>query len=150
MKTNFIKLIKLHPYTAIIFYAILTIRNVIKFKFFKTNLKTGHRKNNTNNILKYINFCTKSVFNQIPNDKRKGTALEIGPGDNNGLALALLCKGFKKVDLIDRYQILKNDHENYSLYEKICQDFDLEFSEIRYDERIMRLLHLRPNSKKYD
>ena len=70
-------------------YSSLTLRNLIRNNILNLNLKTGNRKNNSSNTIKYIDFCVKKIVPNLPDRGKIIKALEIGPGDNNGLALSV-------------------------------------------------------------
>ena len=110
-----LKFFNKYLYLKLLFFALLTIRNVIRSNVFQLNLKTGDRKTNSSNTLKYLKFCTDKITPHFIDIKNINNALEIGPGDNNGLALSLLYEGIESIDLIDRYQNNINEDDNIKI-----------------------------------
>ena len=58
---NIIKLIRTSKILLIIFYALLTLRNIIRRNIVTTNLKTGNRVENSENIIDYILLCNSFI-----------------------------------------------------------------------------------------
>jgi SAM-dependent methyltransferase len=134
-----LKFFNKHLYLKLLFFALLTIRNVIRSNIFQLNLKTGDRKINSSNTLKYLKFCTDKITPHFIDIKNINNALEIGPGDNNGLALSLLYEGIDSIDLIDRYQNNINEDDNIEIYKKISKNYGKNFNPIEYNLKIKRL-----------
>lgn len=134
-----LKFFNKHLYLKLLFFALLTIRNVIRSNIFQLNLKTGDRKINSSNTLKYLKFCTDKITPHFIDIKNINNALEIGPGDNNGLALSLLYEGIDRIDLIDRYQNNINEDDNIEIYKKISKNYGKNFNPIEYKLKIKRL-----------
>ena len=134
-----LKFFNKYLYLKLLFFALLTIRNVIRSNVFQLNLKTGDRKTNSSNTLKYLKFCTDKITPHFIDIKNINNALEIGPGDNNGLALSLLYEGIESIDLIDRYQNNINEDDNIKIYKKISKNYGKSFNTTEYKSKIKRL-----------
>ncbi|MGB3928753.1 MAG: methyltransferase domain-containing protein, partial [Sphingobium sp.] len=52
--------------------------------------------------------------------------LEVGPGDNFGVALALLAKGAKTVTCLDRFEPLRDDRRNTDIYRRLLESWSPE------------------------
>lgn len=132
MKENLKNIIIKNKFLLVI---LLIINNY--FQGFKLKLKnistssTGitHTKKKLNESINYI----KSVFDDyikygnLDFNRIKGKKiLEIGPGDNFGVALLFLAYGAKKVVLLDKYYAKRDDIQHIKIYKKLIDGLTVE------------------------
>lgn len=142
-----LKYIRKSKLLLIIFYAMLNLRNILRRRFYQTNLKTGHRIENSDNIINYI-LLTSSFFDIAEIDyKSIKTALEIGPGDNLGLSISFLDKGIQEIDVFDKFQNDFNQNSINTIYKELIESLGSNESIESYLEKISRLI--KDNSKKF-
>lgn len=55
--------------------------------------------------------------------------LEVGPGDNLGVALSLIAKGAASVTCLDRFQPLRDERQNAAIYRRLVDQFSEEEQE---------------------
>ena len=153
-----LKYIRKSKLLLIIFYAMLNLRNILRRRFYETNLKTGHRIENSDNIINYI-LLTSSFFDIAEIDyKSIKTALEIGPGDNLGLSISFLDKGIQEIDVFDKFQNDFNQNSINTIYKELIESLGSNESIESYLEKISRLTKKIPQrnfflpkvNKKYD
>lgn len=156
---NIIKLIRTSKILLIIFYALLTLRNIIRRNIVTTNLKTGNRVENSENIIDYILLCNSFIKRSKIDFNKVNSALEIGPGDNLGLALSLILDGINQIDVYDKYQSVENIKQNNDIYETLYKKIGKEKASLKnamfkisrletYKNKALFLPNL--NKKKYD
>ena len=156
---NIIKLIRSSKILLLMFYALLTLRNIIRRNLITTNLKTGNRVENSENIIDYILLCNSFIKRSNIDFTQVNSALEIGPGDNLGLALSLILDGISQIDVYDKYQSVENVKQNNDIYEMLYKKVGKELVSLKNAKiRISRLQTYKDkdlflpnlNGKKFD
>lgn len=156
---NIIKLIRSSKILLLMFYALLTLRNIIRRNLITTNLKTGNRVENSENIIDYILLCNSFIKRSNIDFTQVNSALEIGPGDNLGLALSLILDGISQIDVYDKYQSVENVKQNNDIYEMLYKKIGKELVSLKNAKiRISRLQTYKDkdlflpnlNGKKFD
>jgi 2-polyprenyl-3-methyl-5-hydroxy-6-metoxy-1,4-benzoquinol methylase len=156
---NIIKLIRSSKILLLMFYALLTLRNIIRRNLITTNLKTGNRVENSENIIDYILLCNSFIKRSNIDFTQVNSALEIGPGDNLGLALSLILDGISQIDVYDKYQSVENIKQNNDIYEMLYKKIGKELVSLKNAKiRISRLQTYKDkdlflpnlNGKKFD
>ena len=96
---------------------------LFKLGYFKTNNGSTHfRFNSISDSLKYINqvFDEYLSFADIPIKDIKGkNILELGPGDNFGVALKFLIAGANKVVCLDKFYSNRDASQQHQIYKAI-------------------------------
>ncbi len=122
----------------IIYYILGNYKTNILFKlgYFKTNNGSTHfRFNSISDSLKYINqvFDDYLSFAEISVKDIKGkNILELGPGDNFGVALKFLIAGANKIVCLDKFYSNRDVSQQYQIY-KAIRDELLPEEKINFD-----------------
>lgn len=99
---------------------------------------------NVDNSVKYINQVYKDYIENsgldVNNFKGKDI-LEIGPGENFGVALRFLAAGAQSVYCVDKFNSLLEKEKQFLVYSKLLKQFNSEES-----ERIKDVINLNSNS----
>jgi len=110
------------------------IKQIIKNKkrFLKTklgnhvsNVGATHKSKSIEESVAYINNVFNDYFfygKLTKTDLVDKTILEIGPGDNFGIALKFLCRGAKKVYLVDKFYSERNLKQQLNIYKELRKE----------------------------
>lgn len=93
--------------------------------------------------LKYGNLSNESIFDK--------TILEIGPGDNFGVALKFLALGAKKVYLLDKFYSERDDSQQITIYNNLRASLNAS-EQNRFDDAISLFnnsLKINPDKLEY-
>ena len=93
--------------------------------------------------LNYGNLSNESIFDK--------TILEIGPGDNFGVALKFLALGAKKVYLLDKFYSERDDSQQITIYNNLRASLNAS-EQNRFDDAISLInssLKINPDKLEY-
>lgn len=103
---------------------IALIRNSLNL--FASTSGSTHQERDLDSSVKYI----QRVFNEYKQygafDKFHGNVLELGPGDNAGVALLLRADGANQVDLVDRFYSARDAEQQQLIYNALSKEQNLE------------------------
>ena len=101
-----------------------------KLGYFKTTSGSTHsRFSSTSDSLKYINQVFQdylSFADLSVKDIKDKRVLELGPGDNFGVALKFLIVGANKVTCLDKFYSNRDEHQQYQIYKAIRDELSQE------------------------
>jgi len=107
---------------------------------YETTNGSTHRKFTILESLNYINVVFDDYLKYSGltiNDIRGKSILEIGPGDNFGVAIKFLVHGAAKVVCLDKFFSYRNTNQQYQIYEALRNQLNSEQKQI-FDE-VVRL-----------
>lgn len=113
----------------VVFSVYLIIQNLLTpfRKFHETGIT--HKNLNLSESLNYINqvyLDYLDVGNLSPNEIEGKTVLEIGPGDNLGVAMRFIADGAKKVISLDRFNPVRNSSQEKKIYQALYESQPIE------------------------
>ena len=80
-----------------------------------------HRAVAIENSLTYVEEVFNDYLTYGGLDRLSGTAAEVGPGDNAGVALLLRWAGFQTVDLVDRFRSRRSPDQQKLIYQALAR-----------------------------
>lgn len=153
---NGLKSLKTKLKWVIIFYNIFkNLETKLKFKLGKYETFKDSVIDNLSLIdsISYVNRVFEEYLQYSPitldtlNNKR---ILEIGPGDNFGVALEFLAKGASRVVCLDKFHVMSSFKKRYRLYKALKEQLDIHSKKL-FDESINldKGIVINPNKLKY-
>jgi len=113
---------------AIFFRIIANYKNKLRFLLLSKTSTSGstHLKHNLVESLDYINEVYNDYihYGNLDQDEIRGKQiLEIGPGDNFGVALKFIAKGAEKVTSLDRFYSKRDNIQQLNIYQALLKTF---------------------------
>lgn len=123
---KYIKKRKLYKIISFLIHNFINRLNFL-FKIYHSTEGSTHYNISISESTSYINavFNDYLIYSALEPKEIKGKEiLEIGPGDNFGVALKFVCCGAKKVTCLDKFYSFRNHSQQYQIYSKLRQGME--------------------------